>query len=390
MSVVIFGDNFSFPEGDASTNRVHTFAKGLTENGKPVNVICFANEYNSAGDDQINAIRYFHPFGQRKRNKYFLVRRWEKFIKYFRTIKLFRKLNKEEHIEVIIIYTMRLTTHMFAWFLSAILRSSLVKECSEHPMLRFHNGKFKSLAGKIKLRMESKFTDGIFCISRYLIEFFNANGVPENKLFLLPSTVDPTRFDVIGGSPVDFKYVGYFGGLTFDRDNVDVLVKAFKPVSKNHVDIKLILGGFCTAAERKQLEDLIAELELNSQVVLLKYLPRELITRYIGHSYILVMVRSMLLETQASFPSKLTEFLATSKPVITVSTGEIPDYIYDGQNAYVVEAGNTLQISGKLEYIIENYDEALEVGKKGKQLADTVFNYNYQAKRMISFFETLQ
>jgi hypothetical protein len=33
MAIVIFGDNFSFPEGDASTNRVYTYARGISENG---------------------------------------------------------------------------------------------------------------------------------------------------------------------------------------------------------------------------------------------------------------------------------------------------------------------------------------------------------------------
>ena len=45
MSVVIIGDMFSFPEGDAATNRVLTFAKGFLENGQKVHVICFGNEY---------------------------------------------------------------------------------------------------------------------------------------------------------------------------------------------------------------------------------------------------------------------------------------------------------------------------------------------------------
>jgi hypothetical protein len=39
MSVVIFGDVFTFPEGNAATNRVYTYAKGFIENGIDVHVI---------------------------------------------------------------------------------------------------------------------------------------------------------------------------------------------------------------------------------------------------------------------------------------------------------------------------------------------------------------
>ena len=84
MSIIIFGDSFSFPEGDAATNRVHTYAKGFHENNSAVHVICFANDYDSLEVGFITGIRFYHPFGQRKRNRYLIVRRWQKFIKYFK------------------------------------------------------------------------------------------------------------------------------------------------------------------------------------------------------------------------------------------------------------------------------------------------------------------
>jgi hypothetical protein len=45
MTIIIFGDLFSFPEGHAATNRIYTYAKGLQENGVNVTVICFSNDY---------------------------------------------------------------------------------------------------------------------------------------------------------------------------------------------------------------------------------------------------------------------------------------------------------------------------------------------------------
>jgi hypothetical protein len=41
MSIVIYGDVFTFPECSAATNRVYTYAKGFIENGISVHVICF-------------------------------------------------------------------------------------------------------------------------------------------------------------------------------------------------------------------------------------------------------------------------------------------------------------------------------------------------------------
>ncbi len=81
-------------------------------------------------------------------------------------------------------------------------------------------------------------------------------------------------------------------------------------------------------------------LNIGEKVEFLEYMQRDEILNYITHAHVLVMVRSNNLEAMASYPSKLTEYVATSKPVITVNVGEISDYYSDGVNAWVVEPEN--------------------------------------------------
>ena len=389
MSIVIFGDSFSFPEGDAATNRVHTYAKGFNENGITVHVICFANEYNSPGDGMINGINFYHPFRQMERSKYFIIRNWQKLIKYFNTIVLLKRINKKDKIIFITVYTMQLFIHLFAWCLSGFTNSKLIKECGEHPLRLYQKGVFNKWQGLFKLYIESRLCDGIFCISRFLVDLYKQHGLPQRKLLLIPSTVDPARFIQEGDKPLPYKYIGYFGGLTFKRDNIDVLIKAFAVMSNKHPDVHLVVGGFCTEKEKNQIEKLILDLKISKKVNLLKYLTRQEIIRYIIHSDILVMVRGKDMESQASFPSKLTEYLATSKPVVTVNVGEISDYLTDGVNSFLVEPGDYDRLALKLDYVLNNYELALKIAQRGKQLTDTTFNYNYQAVRIIQYIETL-
>jgi len=287
------------------------------------------------------------------------------------------------------IYTLRFSTFLLSWYASRIYKTKLIRECSEHPLIHYQKGTFRKIEGLVKLRIESYLCDSIFCISRFLVDFYKSRGLPGHKLFLIPSTVDPGRFTLNGEKPLPYSYIGYFGGLTFYRDNIDVLIRAFALISEKYPDLYLVVGGFCSENERKQIEKLIQELNLSLKVNLLKYLSRSEIVRYIEHSDILVMVRAKDLETQASFPSKLTEYLATSKPLVTVNVGEIPDYLTDGVNAYLVEPGNINELAEKLDYVLNNYKLALEVAKGGKLLADTTFNYSYTAKRIIQYVKTL-
>jgi glycosyltransferase involved in cell wall biosynthesis len=222
------------------------------------------------------------------------------------------------------------------------------------------------------------------------MEYYKGKGVPENRLFLVPSTVDPNRFANVSKETAPLPYIGYFGSLTFKRDNVDGLIKAFSSICQKYPDLQLILGGFCSDDEKNDILKLIQNLEIQNKVQMLGYLKREEIINYVYHAHVLVMVRGNNLESKASYPSKLSEFLASAKPVISVNVGEIPLYLTDEKNIFLVEPENVDALASKLDYVLSNYDHALEVGKQGKALTDTIFNYNFQAKRMLDFIYSLK
>lgn len=390
MSIVIFGDLFTFPEGSAATNRVYTYAKGFLENVINVYVICFDNNYLDEKRGSFLGIKYYYPFSPRKKSKHFVARNWQKLVKYPATYSLIRKINKADKITAINSWSNSLVTHLFGRLLSAVARAKFIVECSEHPLRYYQSSLLKKKLGEISFSIESSISDGVFCISQYLMDFYKNRGVNGKKLLLVPSTVDPARFAKPAKKPVDFNYIGYFGGLTFKRDNVDLLIRAFADFSKQHPDIHLILGGYCKADVRRDILNLVAELNLQSRVTVLDYLKREEVVQYVCHAEILVMVRSNDLQSQASFPSKLTEFLATSRPVISVNVGEIPMYLKNGEHVFLVEPGNCKALAQTLDYVYRNPEVSQKVGQNGHSLTQTIFNYKYQATRMIGFISSLE
>lgn len=279
-------------------------------------------------------------------------------------------------------------TQLFVYVLAKYFKTKVILERSEHTLRHYQGSFFRKTQGNVITYIETKLCDGIFCISRNILDFYKSKGMSLRKLFLVPSTVDPERFIQSGGKPLPFPYIGYFGSLTFDRDNIDVLIRAFSLINDKHNGIHLVMGGFCTEKEKRQIEDLVTELKISLKVDLLKYLTRQEIIRYMMYADILVMVRSSDFQSQASFPSKLTEYLATSKPVVTVNVGEITDYLNDGVDSFIVEPENSEKLAEKLDYVLTHYELALRVGQRGKELTNTVFNYKSQAKRMLDFISS--
>lgn len=390
MGVVILGDLFQFPEGGAATNRVYTYAKGLKECGVNVHIVCFGNDYVAKTRGVFENIPYDYPFGQKSRNKNFLVRRWQTGMKYANVYALLKRINKAEKIDAVISYSNFTFTHVYASLLAKLFGAKLLNECNEHPLRYYQKGLLRRKRGLVKNFLEAYVADGVICISDYLMNFFRQHGVKEEKLFLLPSTVDPSRFVPTGKPPIKEPYIGYFGSLTFERDNVDLLIKAFAKASPLHPGVLLVLGGFCQQEEKRKIEALIESLNIKERVRLLQVLTRQEITQYITHASLLAMVRAKDLQSDASYPSKLSEFLATAKPVVAVKVGDVSKYLTDGVDAFLIEPGDVDELAEKINFVLTNYEKAVRVGEKGHELTNTTFNYNFQAQRLMGFIKRLK
>ena len=359
LSIVIFGDDFAFPEGDAATNRVHTYAKGLVENGLSVHVICFASDYNTEGTGSINGIKYYHPFGQRGRNKFLLIRTWHKFTKYLKTLVLFIRINKSNRVLAIISYTQSLTCQFYIYLLSKIIRTKLISEHGEHPLKKYQGSSFKNTYGELKSYLGSKTCDGILCISQYLIDFYAARGIKRERLFLVPSTVDTERFKIKDSSPLETKYILYCGTLTLIKDGVDILIKSFALISSRFPELNLVLLGKANTIENENLlKTLVNDLNITERVIFVGQIPRDEVPRYLTNAKILALARPSSIIADAGFPSKVTEYLSTGIPAVVTAVGEIPVYLKDGFNAFVCDPDSVEKFAEKLQFILDNYSDA--------------------------------
>ncbi|HBE41345.1 MAG TPA: hypothetical protein DDW27_09100 [Bacteroidales bacterium] len=389
-AVIIFGDTFTFPEGNAATNRVHTFAKGFLENKISASVICFKNEYNEYFEGTFDGIDYYHPYGQKVRSKYFLIRRWVTIRKYFKAYSILRDLCLQNEILAINLWTNTLRTQLFVYFLGKLLRIKIIHEHSEHPLREFQKPWLKKAWGESKSFIGTRLCDGIFCISQYLVDFYKSRNVKEGKLLLVPSTVDSERFNITEAPPLPYNYIVYCGSLTIKKDGVDILIESFSKIADAKPDIDLVLiGKGDSADEESAIRTQSEKLNLGKRVHFLGQMSRTEVPGYLAGAKVLALARPTSIIADAGFPSKLTEYLSTGKPVVVTKVGEIPIYLKDNDNAFLSEPDSVEEFAERLSYVLDNYEFALTVGSRGKRLTETIFNYNFQAVRMLEFIRSL-
>jgi len=210
-------------------------------------------------------------------------------------------------------------------------------------------------------------------------------------LFLVPGTVDIERFQISQASPLTFEYILYCGSLTLNKDGVNILIESFKRLIQKYPEINLVLiGKGDTIEEENIIKELVVNLNIEKKVFFLGQMARMEIPSYLNNAKILALARPKSIVADAGFPSKLTEYLATGVPVVVTKVGEIPIYLKDKENAFLSEPDSAEEFADKLDFVLSNYEFAIRVGLKGKELTNTIFNYNFQVKRMIGYIQSIQ
>ena len=355
--------------GEAWTNRVLAYAKGLAELG------CEVDLYYLITDDKrtpytisIPGVRVIDMWEYDNN----LERRWRMF-SYFRNLYRFHRSLKNG--DKVFVYGNETN------LIKASLKHGVdvYTEITEHPYKDNTNGK----RGEVRIDKESKKLNrlnGLTVISHKLRDYYKSVGVKEDKIVISNMFVDSQRFNIDKDQSVT-PYIAYCGIISVDKDGVDSLIKAFSLFHKDHPDYKLyIIGRFGSEKVRKTLELLIDEQGVKDRVVFTGQVFPEEMPKLLVNARILALARPNNLQAQNGFPTKLGEYLSTGNPAVVTAVGEIPLFIKDGYNAYLSAPDNPEAFAKKLGQVADNYDEAIEVGKRGKELAEMVFSYKSQSK----------
>jgi len=372
ISKKIYFVALKYTPGEAITNRLLSFAKGLGELDVKVTVFFLtANHSNDIVNNipknvTFRYLRYELPDWLSK-NKYISV--------VITSLLLLRLLHKRDKV-FLANYFLPLFT------LLSYKNIDLYFERSENPDLFFNNSIFSQLIKKFYI-YRCKQVKGLFVISNHIKNFFVSNKIPLDKISILNMTVDHSRFDGISKKENVDEYIAYCGSATNYKDGVDILIKAFHKVVQHFPNLKLyIIGNEANKKDRDNNRNLIQKLSLTNQVLFTGKVPAEQIPEYLCNAKILALSRPDNIQSAAGFPTKLGEYLIAEKPILATKVGEIEFFLKDNVNCFLAEPDNVDEFANKLKWILNNYQVALKVAIEGKKIALSEFNYKTQSKKM--------
>jgi glycosyltransferase involved in cell wall biosynthesis len=394
---ILFITDQPIPNGLAATNRLLSLAAGVKGNNIDTEIIVF-NPTEKNGLIENNNTKGNHKgvsFTYLSETTVLPSGRFKKFLIYFycltHIIPQLKRIHSKSGIDAIIIsHTWSVYPLWIYYFFAKAKKIVFIQERNEYPFLNKNKNILRRIDYFIYTNLVLQCFDGLLVISKNLQKYYSQFLNKKALIEVIPMTVEPDRF---GNNERDrnLKYIAYCGTLGGNKDGVYDLIKAFSIVSNEFNDYFLyIIGESKNKEELNSLKNLAKELKIEDKVIFTGKVSRNNMPSLLDKSTLLALARPKSIQAEGGFPTKLGEYLATGNPVVVTKVGEIPDYLTDGIHAYLANPDDPEDFAIKMKMALNDPKGAEKIGKKGKELVYSVFNYNEQGKNIISFINKIK
>jgi glycosyltransferase involved in cell wall biosynthesis len=204
--------------------------------------------------------------------------------------------------------------------------------------------------------------------SRQMKEIFVQDlRVPEKKVSVIHHGLDLKSWRAAGSETklreeleVGEKMIFLAAGRLFWVKDLVTLIEGFAAAVSDRDDAVLVIAG---GGDDTQLRTLIASKELAGKVFLLG--PRKDIASVMNACD--VFVHTSIAE---SFGMVYIEAFALGKPIICTPTGIAPDIVRDGENGYLIPAGDHVSLAEAMTKMLDDRDRTRAMGVNGRQTAE--------------------
>lgn len=373
MALVLFCGQSSYPRNDSATaNRYQAIAEMTADLGHEV---VFVNRLPAlqSGENSVPARFTVINVSGEVRSPSWLKRQILRQIAPFRELFAIVELHKLRHVSFINIYSQFSVDLLAYYFLAKILRAECILHVVEHRSQFSGRGFFfrvnDILFEALMPRMFKKFIAIGGFLQKLIIEK-NATAA----IALIPPV---SRFDLIEKIPKirsERPYFLYCASLAYE-DVAWFVIEAFLSLKEPNVDLVLVLSGNLSARIREASS-------ANGSIKIYSRLDYDvLIGMYKGAYALLIPLRDTAQDC-ARYPQKITEYLASGRPIISCSLGEIGSNFTNDIDALLSEHYDVGDYANTMRRALDFPERLEEIAKRGHTLGMNMFDVSSQKIRL--------
>jgi glycosyltransferase involved in cell wall biosynthesis len=394
--IILTGPGVGFPNGLASTVRVASLARGLTEQGCLVRLLCLGPSEDPGMGVRNQGVRgnedgvdFEYTCGRTVRGGTVFEQAW--LVLKGLALGAFRvlQLRRAGRVDALLVSSDKWAVIPLFWMVAGLCGAAYLCELSEEPFHQLEQGGVLGALCAICTYTLFRAYDGAIVISGRLEDYLRARMRPGAGLLRIPILMDAQLF-ARGGGPrrIEGEYVAFCGTLNEEKDGVLTLVKAFAMICADFPGLRLVLIGDSPKVSRiPMVRALAEELGIAERVVFTGVVSRGELPEYLDPATVLALARPSSRQASAGMPTKVGEYLATGRPVVVTRTGEIGDYLEDGVNVYFAAPDDVAAFAARLRHVLQHPEEAARVGRGGREVACTSFDFRANGLRIREFIE---
>jgi len=386
----------NFPKGSASANYLNLFCRGFAENRLNIEVYLLKG-YFLKGRKTNDAKKNITDYGVRYTYLSFVNRSSKKVIKIigdlygvfslsFLLLALFSSRKRTR----IYIYNNEIHFSLLINLFCKLLGIRIVTFVPEYYDYSEFSGnifqKIKWYGFLFNFHYINRLSDKLIVFSSYIRDKYLEKKYSAANVMIQPNLTDFDFWQCKEEVPVFT--IGYSGTL-YKKDGIEYLLTAIGLLKKKNIQVTLLIVGDVVneTSVIPSLKEYCKKTGIEELVTFTGHVPTEEVRLWLNKCTILAITRPSIIQTIAGFPTKLGEYFACKKIVLSAKIGDIGEYFKDRNEIVFAEPENPESISDNIVWILNNRAYTKEIASNGYNRAVELFNYKTRVPAMIEFVE---
>ncbi len=220
-------------------------------------------------------------------------------------------------------------------------------------------------------RWSVRFADLVLTPNLAFQSLFVARGCPTEKIGIVMNTPSerwfPLTEPVVRAGGVERPFTLMYHGTLVERHGLHDAVRALAPLRDQIPNLRFHIYGEPTEYLRQVVLPLVEQLGVSDLVKTFGEQPQEVIARAVAGCDLGLVPNLRTIFTEINLPTRIFEYLALGKPVITPRTRGVADY-FGPEDLFHFEAGDAQSLAARIAWVAGHPVETDAVVRRGQAI----------------------